>query len=523
PKEYRHFKVPDASKTGPTPAYSPLLVREAWCISEMEQEKPFKTIEVIDSRTSQICKVACMSCIRGHRTTSCGIPVCRTKIFWTVKRPGRPSNSCTCRYGATGGCKCVVARSACTHKSKKGEKRSGECRCDEQGRYCCLLDPDHWSTLVALGKPTVHFFPTREALEAKQAALAQTPLPSNPAFSAIDSPALMHSGPGTPCSNGHVQPMRIISSPYNGYPPSQSTTLTPRFGMMGIGPPLGSQDNVPPDVLTWEGQAPTAPQEFHPMFQSIPQEQQSCCQSSTPSVHNARSPRPEREGTYDQPTSRAPTNNGPNDTMDHNMSDPLSPQMPPAFNFERLRADYVTYQLPSAICQNCGLNGCTCKNCPPPFQSYGTGSWAQCCGRKHARDVQPSPAPIKIARTDTYGASIHSQGPEQQQSESTSHAHEAFPPSEVFRIDNHGFEGTFGGMELLPSAPQSNFNAFDLDDDSILPEGTQHLDISDFLTSDLVGLNQSIGIGSHSESSARDGRENEAGGGDGGSGGCCCR
>ena len=116
----------------------------------MDQEKPFKTIEVIDSRTSQLCKVACMSCIRGHRTTSCGIPVCRTKIFWTVKRPGRPSNSCTCRYGATGGCKCVVAKTACPHKSKKGEKRTGECRCDEQGRYCCLIEPEHWTALLSL-------------------------------------------------------------------------------------------------------------------------------------------------------------------------------------------------------------------------------------------------------------------------------------------------------------------------------------------------------------------------------------
>ncbi|KAK3109548.1 hypothetical protein LTR53_017085, partial [Teratosphaeriaceae sp. CCFEE 6253] len=119
----------------------------------MEQEKPFKTIEVLDSRTNQLCKVACMSCIRGHRTTACGNPVCRSKIFWTVKRPGRPSNSCNCRYGATGGCKCVVARSACPHKSKKGEKRSGECRCEEQGRYCCLIEPEQWEALMALRKP----------------------------------------------------------------------------------------------------------------------------------------------------------------------------------------------------------------------------------------------------------------------------------------------------------------------------------------------------------------------------------
>ena len=124
----------------------------------MDQEKPFKTIEVIDGRTKQVCKIACMSCIRGHRTTSCGIPVCRQKIFWTVKRPGRPSNSCTCRYGTTGGCKCVTAIPKCPHKSKKGEKRSSECRCDEQGRYCCLLEPEHWDVLFKLQKPSINFF-----------------------------------------------------------------------------------------------------------------------------------------------------------------------------------------------------------------------------------------------------------------------------------------------------------------------------------------------------------------------------
>jgi hypothetical protein len=147
----------------------------------MDQEKPFKTIEVVDSRTKQVCKVACMSCIRGHRTTSCGIPVCRTKVFWTVKRPGRPSNSCTCRYGATGGCKCVVAKSACPHKAKKGEKRSGECRCDEQGRYCCLLEPEHWAALHGLQKPTVDFFPSRELLESNQASTNHMAIPQTPA------------------------------------------------------------------------------------------------------------------------------------------------------------------------------------------------------------------------------------------------------------------------------------------------------------------------------------------------------
>ncbi|EME88284.1 uncharacterized protein MYCFIDRAFT_209763 [Pseudocercospora fijiensis CIRAD86] len=214
-----------------------------------------------------------------------------------------------------------------------------------------------------------------------------------------------------------------------------------------------------------------------------------------------------------------PASNGLNGTLDHTMSGPLSPQIPPAFDLDRLRADYFSYQFPSAICQNCGLSGCTCKNCPPPFQSYGTGSWAQCCGRKHARDVQPSPAPIKIARTNTYDVSIHSQVPEQQQSVSTSHAQEAFAAGDIFRTENHGFGDAFEGIEIPSATTQPNFDTFDLDDDLILPEGTQHLDISEFLTSDLVGPNQNTGTGNNSESSGRDGRENGAGEGDGAGGG----
>ena len=175
----------------------------------MDQEKPFKTIEVIDSRTQQVCKVACMSCIRGHRTTSCGIPVCRSKIFWTVKRPGRPSNSCNCRFGATGGCRCVVAKNACPHKPKKGEKRSGECRCDEQGRYCCLLEPEQWAVLMALGKPLADFYPSREAMEARFTAPAPMSMPMTPQTHTFVSM------PGTPAPMDSGQATQM-SSPYSG-------------------------------------------------------------------------------------------------------------------------------------------------------------------------------------------------------------------------------------------------------------------------------------------------------------------
>lgn len=488
----------------------------------MEQEKPFKTIEVVDSRTNQVCKVACMSCIRGHRTTSCGIPVCRTKIFWTVKRPGRPSNSCTCRYGATGGCKCVVARSACPHKSKKGEKRSGECRCDEQGRYCCVLEPDHWNTLLALGNPSVNFFSTREALEAKQIAIAQAPLPPTPAYSAMASPPpSMHSVPSTPGPNGHVLPMQIVTSGYEGYPPQQPTTLTPRFGMMGIEAPMGSQRHVSTNVLIWEGQAPTAPGDFNPVFESMPEGQRSCCQPARPSTHDAHSPRPETEASYTQPASMPPASHGLNSTHDHSLSGPLSPQIP-HFDLERLRTDYFNYQFPSAICQNCGLNGCTCKNCPPPFQNYGTGSWAQCCGRKHARDVQPNPAPVKVARTETYDSSMQSQA--QQQPVSVSHSQEHFVATTPFHLDGHDFANGFVDLALPHVEGHPDFSTFDIDNDLLLADVGQPLDISEFLNSELERM--------HPESpTARDeGERNGIGtgvgakeGGGNTGGGCCCR
>lgn len=477
----------------------------------MEQEKPFKTIEVVDSRTNQTCKVACMSCIRGHRTTSCGIPVCRTKIFWTVKRPGRPSNSCTCRYGATGGCKCVVARSACPHKSKKGEKRSGECRCDEQGRYCCLIEPDHWTALLSLQKPVVEFFSTREELEAKQKSPLNMSLPQTPAYSSIASPPQSNSVPSTPAPQGRMQPIHIMPNAYNSYVPAmQSTTLTPRFGMMGIGAPMGDTHN-PPDQLVWEGQAPLAPRELHP--QPVYEEQGSCCQGSTPSAQSVMSPTPSFEPTFSQhqplgdPNGLQPFSNGAHDTVSLPQISPAAP----AFNFDKLQTDYFNYQFPSAICQNCGLNGCTCRNCPPVFQNFGTTSWAQCCGRKHARDVQPAPPePSKMARTEKYDPSqgLHAHPP-------PATTMQNFDPSDEFAQalafdTNSGpaFGEGFEEMDLPPIAP--SFDDFDIPPDLML-NGHDPLDLNEFLMSDLDRINHST-VNSPAEVQPSPG----------GGGGCCC-
>ena len=341
----------------------------------MEQDKPFKSIEVTDSSTGQVCKVACMSCIRGHRTTSCGIPVCRTKIFWTVKRPGRPSNSCTCRFGSSGRCTCVVAKSACPHKPKRGEKRTVDCRCDEQGRYCCLLEPEHWDGLVAMQKPLVDFYSSREALEANHATSTNSTYPPTPAHSA-STPQTINSLPSTP---GPPAPMHSIEGQAKEH--QSPVWTTPRFGMMGVGLPLGSRGHQGQDVLVWDGHAPQAPREYNPYSnfrQQEPVETISPAQppAASPTLYSYMAP---AEQQY-QPPEFNP--------VAQSLSEMTIPsQEPPAstFDFDKMMEDYLNYQFPSAICQNCGLNGCTCKNCPALMQNSVNGSWAQGCSRKHTR------------------------------------------------------------------------------------------------------------------------------------------
>ena len=343
----------------------------------MEQEKPFKTIEVIDSRTGKQCKIACMSCIRGHRTTSCGIPVCRSKIFWTVKRPGRPSNSCTCRYGPGGRCECVVAKSACPHKPKKGEKRTVDCRCDEQGRYCCLLESEHWDQLVALQKPTVELFSSRDGLESRGKQLSNESLPPTPAYT-VGSPQTLGSVPSTP---GPTQPALQPISPAPPVTQFQPPPVTPRFGMMGVGTPWSSGGYQSEDVLVWDGQAPPAPREFsqYAAFDS----------NSTPTPSSTVAPQQAYPASYSYVSSQFPNTDF--TPVTQSMQDMTLPpdtgELPSAntFDFEKMMADYFSYQFPSAICQNCGLNGCSCRNCPAVMQNFESGSWAQGCARKHVR------------------------------------------------------------------------------------------------------------------------------------------
>ncbi|QIW96453.1 hypothetical protein AMS68_001971 [Peltaster fructicola] len=342
----------------------------------MEQDKPFKTIEVIDNDTKQVCKIACMSCIRGHRTTSCGIPVCRTKIFWTVKRPGRPSNSCTCRFHSSGVCKCVTALPKCPHKSKKGEKRTSECRCDEQGRFCCLLEPEHWDKLMQLQKPNVQFFPSREALEGWQ---MQSPVANVETNLYNMTPQRTGSCCGSVTTQSTPQMSRSIAPTPSDVTSPQASTITPRFGFMGVGAPMGP-NHTSPDVMTWTGDTPIASSEYHSPESALPEvsAQSSCCQSK------AYTP-PATSHTYVE-SAYQPVFDG----YSHYPGTSMAPQ--PTFDFDRWNQNYQIYQFPNAICQNCGLNGCTCRSCPPLMQNFQNTSWAQSCGRRHARIAPMPPA-----------------------------------------------------------------------------------------------------------------------------------
>ena len=356
----------------------------------MEQDKPFKSIEVIDARTGQVCKIACMSCIRGHRTTSCGLQVCRNKILWTVKRPGRPLNSCTCRFGATGRCQCVVAKSACPHKPKKGEKRSHGCRCDEQGRLCCVLDQCHWDALLSLQNASVDFYPTPEALQAGP----PTILPPTPSRAA-EYLRTVNSLPSTPGSLGNDgQAMTMLPLPFNH---GQSPTPVPRFGMMGVGTPWGNSNYQKEDVLAWEGQAPEAPRDYRPYADIEQTESHTVASQTSAVVAPTTGYRPIGPlGLQPQNLEFAPVTES-----FQQMSMPSQDLPPAAFDFDKLTSDYINYRFPFAICQKCGLNGCTCRNCPPVMQNSSNGSWGQGCARKHTlSNLMLAPAPQRLQDQD---------------------------------------------------------------------------------------------------------------------------
>lgn len=385
--------------------------------------------EVIDAVNGETLKLACMACIRGHRTKQCGSQACRDKVLWTIKRPGRPSNSCMCKFSGTGRCKCVIAKAQCPHKPKKGEKRAVECRCDERGRLCCTLNSDQWQAVTAGQKPALRLYRTQEELQASfsntlisstypgMGPMAQGQSP----FSTPQTPAASMGGftndsgdstPLTPISTTHMREPSIPQSPAG--PPRT------RFGMMGTGAPMGGEGHIAADVLSWQGHAPIAPTprqtypppatyaqppahsqpslepQVDPSLRSMPYTFDNSV-TSPPAFsphHQAAYPHTHPASPLYQPVqARSPGQNmfstiPPVTASLSELSMASSGALPAPSAFD---VDYFNFQFPGAICQQCGMADCTCRSCPTVLQSTMDGSWQQCCSRKH---VHAGPATV---------------------------------------------------------------------------------------------------------------------------------
>lgn len=150
------------------------------------------------------------------------------------------------------------------------------------------------------------------------------------------------------------------------------------------------------------------------------------------------------------------------------------PYVQPAFDFDRWTRDYQAYQYPGAICQKCGLNGCTCRNCPPVMQSYGTTSWAQCCGRKHARQG-PQPPPMRQPQP----APMVPLQPHQPNGHPLSHQQ----PVDFGFPTQHPQQQRMSMHTLSPPPRPQELNGFDHNFD--MPDATDPVAYSDFLLDEL--------------------------------------
>ncbi|OQO09860.1 hypothetical protein B0A48_04212 [Cryoendolithus antarcticus] len=402
--------------------------------------------------------------------------------------------------------------SKCPHKVKKGEKRSNECRCDEQGRYCCLLETDHWELLMRLEKPGVTFFSSREALEATQHGM-RAGTPATPSYYMPSTPGSMMSIPSTPAvRTRQMSLLREPSTPFESIQSSQST-LTPQFGYMGLGSPVGTSGIQSPDPLAWDGIMTSIP--YEPLtynFNDAPQpERGSCCQPSAslaesePQAQISSCCQPATDGNDDdydmeaggsccQTTTRpAMTTN----TFAHNEPfpklEPLDPfrgstapptfdaiYTPPIFDYDRWVQNYQAYQMPGAICQKCGLNGCTCRSCPTLMQNQSTTSWAHGCGRAHARIMKSQPPP------HMHSVSTHQISQPALTPVAFSQSNSAPPPSAF----DYSAPLDFGldPQVLAPTHPFQNHMDLDGFDSSLVPTNTADpldLALSEFLMSEL--------------------------------------
>ncbi|KAH9826037.1 hypothetical protein Tdes44962_MAKER03820 [Teratosphaeria destructans] len=340
-------------------------------------------------------------------------------------------------------------------------------------------------------KPVIDFYPSREALDARFAVPTPTSLPMTPTYS--------YSTPGS------VSGMFSPQQPFNGMQPismgspvftelhSPRSPLVPRFGMMGIGAPQGSEAMRTADVMQWEAHAPVAARETlpPPRYQHSRQDEAgSCCQGPAS---------PQSETTY--PTYMPPSQdghtvqeaqtsfNGATPTVSMASQGPV-PQPTTPFDFNKLANDYFQYQLPSAICQTCGLSGCTCRSCPPVMQSFSNGSWAQCCGRKHARTANYVP-PNTAAQFQQPTTTLASQHPSTLVSQPNPHDGSGFAAaraSDCCQAPKRTYEPETRpppSSEQSPSQSLPDFSEFDPGADFAIPGVTDNLDLSEFLMADL--------------------------------------
>ncbi|KAK3051544.1 hypothetical protein LTR09_007199 [Extremus antarcticus] len=319
-----------------------------------------------------------------------------------------------------------------------------DCRCDEQGRFCCLLEPEHWDALCALQKPSVEFFTSREALDARHASPPAAAFPPTPSYSA-GTPQTVMSVPSTPTPTNGIHFVHTTGEHFADTPsPARGV---PVFGMMGLGAPMGDHHRGQ-DVLTWDGQSPPAPLEFQP-YSGFKQSEMALPASPIPFSAPLSTPYP-----YIPPSDPnfAPQDFVPVTQSLHDLTLPSQDPIPSTLDFDKMMADYFSYQFPSAICQNCGMNGCTCRNCPAVMQNFESGSWAQCCSRKHVRYAAQVPMPGTQA--------AHPEG----------------------HVDGQGASQVAGLQGALdPTFTQD----MQVDDLKMLDDGTQPMDLSEFLLNDL--------------------------------------
>ena len=280
-------------------------------------------------------------------------------------------------------------------------------------------------------------------------------------------------------------------SPAPHYAEPQRPPITTRFGMMGVGTPWGTEGFHGEDVLIWDGQAPPAPREYQPFSQFSSSDNH----MPTPSSADFEPPL-SYPASYSYVSAQFPNTEFTPITQPmqdlHLPPDQTQIELPSTntfdfdssahtFDFDKMMADYINYQLPSAICQNCGLNGCSCRNCPAVMQTE-SGSWAQGCARKHVRygstaTLEPASGGCcsrNVVAVPVPGPGGHDAGVEVEMNGS------------VHPRDQNGF----GMMEMQTSDADPMLSQDFSVEDLKMMDTSEPMDINEFLLNDMSALEE---------------------------------